>query len=191
MPSSSRSEALLRQVGLPVVDLNEVDLLDAYVDGADEINADLQMVKGGGAALTREKILPPPLTSSSALRMRPNWWCWLFPVEVIPMARSQWPENWLSWGPSLYGERVPIPTTVTGYWICTVYQLGVQMSWRGRSKRYLASYAAVYSLKMLLPVDKVFGGVPRQMLSGNGGCAANRIGRVCSTDTASKWPQYR
>ena len=50
MPSSSRSEALLRQMGLPVVDLNEVDLLDAYVDGADEINADLQMVKGGGAA---------------------------------------------------------------------------------------------------------------------------------------------
>ena len=92
VPSSSRSEALLRQVGLPVVDLNEVDLLDAYVDGADEINADLQMVKGGGAALTREKIVAAASNEfvciADETKLVDVLGAFPVPVEVIPMARG-------------------------------------------------------------------------------------------------------
>ena len=92
VPSSSRSEDLLRQMGLPVVDLNEVESLDAYVDGADEINADLQMVKGGGAALTREKIVASAsnvfVCIADESKLVEMLGAFPIPVEVIPMARS-------------------------------------------------------------------------------------------------------
>ena len=73
-------------------DLNEVDSLGVYVDGADEINGHMQMIKGGGAALTREKSLLPWRRNLSASRMRPKKSIFSatspLPVEVIPMARS-------------------------------------------------------------------------------------------------------
>ena len=55
--SSVASTEKLKQLGIEVFDSNEVDGLDVYVDGADEINAQGSMIKGGGAALTREKIV--------------------------------------------------------------------------------------------------------------------------------------
>lgn len=55
--SSDRSAARLKEVGITVFDLNEVSSLRFYIDGADEINSNLDMVKGGGGALTREKIV--------------------------------------------------------------------------------------------------------------------------------------
>ena len=55
--SSEASTLKLRQLGIPVLDLNEVDDLGVYIDGADESNARLELIKGGGAALTREKII--------------------------------------------------------------------------------------------------------------------------------------
>ena len=55
--SSQRSAALLQELQIPLGDLNDVGELDAYVDGADEANQRLQLIKGGGAALTREKII--------------------------------------------------------------------------------------------------------------------------------------
>ena len=55
--SSERSAARLRGHGFVVVDLNDVDAIPVYVDGADEIDASLAMIKGGGGALTREKIV--------------------------------------------------------------------------------------------------------------------------------------
>ena len=55
--SSERTAARLRGHGIEVLDLNTVDAMPVYVDGADEINAKLQMIKGGGGALTREKIV--------------------------------------------------------------------------------------------------------------------------------------
>ncbi len=55
--SSEGSTARLRQLGITVLDLNEVESLGVYIDGADEANAHLQLIKGGGAALTREKII--------------------------------------------------------------------------------------------------------------------------------------
>ena len=57
MASSDRSAARLKNVGIPVFDLNEVSSLRFYIDGADEINSNLDMLKGGGGALTREKIV--------------------------------------------------------------------------------------------------------------------------------------
>jgi ribose 5-phosphate isomerase A len=55
--SSEATAARLRSHGIRVFDLNEVDSLPVYIDGADEINAQGAMIKGGGAALTREKIV--------------------------------------------------------------------------------------------------------------------------------------
>ena len=54
--SSKASTARLEAMGIPVLDLNNIQEFDIYVDGADEINETLDMIKGGGAALTREKI---------------------------------------------------------------------------------------------------------------------------------------
>jgi Ribose 5-phosphate isomerase len=55
--SSEMSTAQLKAVGIPVLDLNAVGTLDVYVDGADEVNPHKYMIKGGGGALTREKII--------------------------------------------------------------------------------------------------------------------------------------
>ncbi|MGL4601162.1 MAG: ribose-5-phosphate isomerase RpiA [Plesiomonas sp.] len=90
--SSEASTAKLRSLGIDVFDANEVGSLDVYVDGADEINADLQMIKGGGAALTREKIVAAIakqfvciVDASKQVHVLGNF---PLPVEVIPMARS-------------------------------------------------------------------------------------------------------
>lgn len=55
--SSERSAKRLSDLGIVVLDLNQVESMPVYVDGADEINASLHMIKGGGGALTREKIV--------------------------------------------------------------------------------------------------------------------------------------
>lgn len=90
--SSARSEALLKELGLPVVDLNQVESLDAYIDGADEINGSLEMIKGGGAALTREKIVAAAsevfVCIADETKLVEVLGAFPIPVEVIPMARS-------------------------------------------------------------------------------------------------------
>ncbi|TNV20910.1 ribose-5-phosphate isomerase RpiA [Buttiauxella sp. B2] len=90
--SSDASTAKLKSLGITVYDLNEVDSLGIYVDGADEINGQMQMIKGGGAALTREKIIASVAEkficiadSSKQVDILGNF---PLPVEVIPMARS-------------------------------------------------------------------------------------------------------
>jgi len=70
--SSEASTARLRALGIAVFDANEVDALAVYIDGADEIDPRGYMIKGGGAALTREKSSPPWPRASSALPMRPS-----------------------------------------------------------------------------------------------------------------------
>lgn len=90
--SSEASAARLRDHGIPVYDLNSVDKVDVYVDGADETNPALQLIKGGGAALTREKIVAAVADQficicdeSKLVHTLGNF---PLPVEVIPMARS-------------------------------------------------------------------------------------------------------
>ena len=90
--SSEATAERLRQHGISVLDLNLVSHLDFYVDGADEINRSLEMIKGGGAALTREKIVAAVarrficIADSSKLVDRLGQFP--LPIEVIPMARS-------------------------------------------------------------------------------------------------------
>ncbi|MBI0028868.1 ribose-5-phosphate isomerase RpiA [Gilliamella sp. B14448G11] len=90
--SSEASTQKLKNYGIPVLDCNDVDSLDVYVDGADEINQQLQMIKGGGAALTREKIVSALakqficiVDESKVVDVLGKF---PLPVEVIPMARS-------------------------------------------------------------------------------------------------------
>ena len=90
--SSEASAQRLKDHGIPVYNLNSVSNLDFYVDGADEINEHLEMIKGGGAALTREKIVAAVakefvcVADESKLVQRMG--AFPLPVEVIPMARS-------------------------------------------------------------------------------------------------------
>ncbi|WP_028454491.1 ribose-5-phosphate isomerase RpiA [Chitinilyticum litopenaei] len=90
--SSEASIARLKKHGIPVFDLNAVDRIPVYVDGADEINRQLQMIKGGGAALTREKIVAAVAEQFVCIADESKLVDVLgkfpLPVEVIPMARS-------------------------------------------------------------------------------------------------------
>jgi ribose 5-phosphate isomerase A len=72
--SSDASTEKLKSLGITVFDLNSVDRLGIYVDGADEINGHMQMIKGGGAALTREKLSPRSPTNLSVSPMPPSRW---------------------------------------------------------------------------------------------------------------------
>ena len=92
--ASKNSEELLRQQGIEVFSTNDVSSLDIYVDGADEINPQKMMIKGGGAALTREKIVAALAKNficivDSSKQVDVLGSTFPLPVEVIPMARSQ------------------------------------------------------------------------------------------------------
>jgi ribose 5-phosphate isomerase A len=90
--SSDASTALLKSHGIDVFDLNEVDSLDIYVDGADEITEHKHMIKGGGAALTREKIVSAVAKQFICIvddtKHVPVLGKFPLPIEVIPLARS-------------------------------------------------------------------------------------------------------
>lgn len=91
--SSEATAERLRKLGIDVVDMNSVGHLDAYVDGADEIDQNLHMIKGGGAALTREKIVASIAKKFVCIVDDSKWVNQLgvefaLPIEVIPMARS-------------------------------------------------------------------------------------------------------
>jgi ribose 5-phosphate isomerase A len=88
--SSKASSARLAAHGIPLVELADVDSLPVYVDGADEINAQWQMIKGGGGALTREKIVAAVsdqfVCVADASKRVDVLGKFPLPVEVIPMA---------------------------------------------------------------------------------------------------------
>jgi ribose 5-phosphate isomerase A len=90
--SSERSAARLARHGIRLYDLNDVDSLPVYVDGADEIDSGFSMIKGGGGALTREKIVAAVARSFVCIadhtKLVPTLGQFPLPVEVIPMARS-------------------------------------------------------------------------------------------------------
>lgn len=90
--SSERTAARLKSHGIRVVDLNSVDELPVYVDGADEVTEHLSMIKGGGGALTREKIVAAVARKFVCIadesKLVPVLGNFPLPVEVIPMARS-------------------------------------------------------------------------------------------------------
>ena len=90
--SSEASSARLREHGIKVLDLNDVSEIDFYIDGADEANDHLHLIKGGGAALTREKIVAAVAKEFICIADESKVVGVLgdfpLPVEVIPMARS-------------------------------------------------------------------------------------------------------
>ncbi|MGI9245826.1 MAG: ribose-5-phosphate isomerase RpiA [Steroidobacteraceae bacterium] len=90
--SSDASSRRLAAHGIPVVDLNSVDGLDLYVDGADEATRELHLIKGGGAALTREKIVAAASRRFVCIvdeaKLVDRLGRFPLPVEVIPMARN-------------------------------------------------------------------------------------------------------
>ena len=90
--SSEASAERLKSHGIPVYDLNTVNQVDFYIDGADESNNALQLIKGGGAALTREKIITAVadkfICIADESKLVHTLGQFPLPVEVIPMARS-------------------------------------------------------------------------------------------------------
>ena len=90
--SSVVSEERMRGHGIPVYDLNSVDEIPVYVDGADETNHRLHLIKGGGGALTREKIVASVahefVCIADESKLVDTLGAYPLPVEVIPMARG-------------------------------------------------------------------------------------------------------
>jgi ribose 5-phosphate isomerase A len=90
--SSEMSTQRLKKLGIPVLELNAVGTLEVYIDGADEVNPSKQLIKGGGGALTREKIIAA--ASKTFVCIVDENKCvdilgaFPLPVEVVPMARS-------------------------------------------------------------------------------------------------------
>ncbi|MDP5210458.1 ribose-5-phosphate isomerase RpiA [Microbulbifer sp. 2205BS26-8] len=90
--SSEASAERLKSHGIPVYELNCVDSIQFYVDGTDEVNPTLELIKGGGAALTREKIVAACADLFICIADESKWvetlGAFPLPVEVIPMARA-------------------------------------------------------------------------------------------------------
>ena len=91
--SSEASTVRLKALGIPVFDCNEVESLSVYIDGADEIDHQGHMVKGGGAALTREKIVAAQskqfVCIADESKLVDALGAFPLPVEVIPMATAR------------------------------------------------------------------------------------------------------
>lgn len=126
--SSEATAQRLKKLGIDVIDMNHVGSLDAYVDGADEIDRHLHMIKGGGAALTREKIVASIAQKFVCIVDDSKWVEQLgrdfaLPVEVIPMARSAVARKLVALGGDpVYREGV---TTDNGNVILDVYNLNI------------------------------------------------------------------
>lgn len=127
--SSEASTQRLKQLGIPVFDLNTVgpDEVPVYVDGADEVNHHLHMIKGGGAALTREKIVAAVAQQFICIADQSKYVELMgkfpLPVEVIPMARSHVGRELLKHG----GQPVLRENVITdnGNLIIDVYNLRI------------------------------------------------------------------
>ena len=121
--SSEQSTALLKQHGIPVLDLNFAGTLSLYVDGADECDTHNRLIKGGGGALAREKIIAAAskkfvciIDASKEVNLLGKF---PLPIEVIPMARSYVAREIVARG----GQPVWREGKVTdnGNWILDVY----------------------------------------------------------------------
>jgi ribose 5-phosphate isomerase A len=90
--SSNGTTQRLMAAGIPVLDLNDVGEIDTYLDGADESNHRRELIKGGGAALTREKIIAAAsrrfICIADESKLVDTLGTFPLPVEVIPMARN-------------------------------------------------------------------------------------------------------
>ncbi|MDO9624748.1 MAG: ribose-5-phosphate isomerase RpiA [Pseudomonas sp.] len=125
--SSEATAERLKSHGIEVYELNNVSDLEFYVDGADESDAQLNLIKGGGAALTREKIVAAVAQTficiADASKLVPVLGSYPLPVEVIPMARSHVARELVKLGGDpVYRGGV---TTDNGNHILDVYNLAI------------------------------------------------------------------
>jgi ribose 5-phosphate isomerase A len=90
--SSVDTAAKLAARAIPVLDMADIDVLPLYVDGADEVDPQLRLIKGGGGALTREKILASAaevfVCIVDRVKLVPQLGAFPLPLEVVPLARS-------------------------------------------------------------------------------------------------------
>ena len=126
--SSEQSTARLKSHGIEVIDLNNAGPLQLYVDGADECDPHKRLIKGGGAALTREKIIAEAsdkfVCIIDASKLVPVLGKFPLPVEVIPMARSLVARELLrmTGGQPVWREGV---TTDNGNWVLDLHNLAI------------------------------------------------------------------
>jgi len=93
IPSSLRTDEAARELGIPLTDFETHPVIDLTIDGADEVDPDLNLIKGGGGALLREKVLAQATRRNVIIvdesKLAPRLGTkWALPVEVIPFARA-------------------------------------------------------------------------------------------------------
>ena len=126
------------------MDLNSVDVLPVYVDGTDEITEHLHMIKGGGGALTREKIVAAVakkfICIADQSKLVEVLGKFPLPVEVIPMARSYVAREITRLGgqPSA-SPRISSRTMAISFWTCMACKFLTRLNWRQRLIRLPAS----------------------------------------------------
>ena len=126
--SSDQSTERLRSHGIDVLDLNATGPLSLYVDGADECDPGKHLIKGGGAALTREKIIAEASAKFVCIidpaKQVPVLGAFPLPIEVIPMARSLVARTILetTGGQPVWREGVK---TDNGNWVLDIHNLSI------------------------------------------------------------------
>ena len=129
--SSDATTALLRQANIEVMTLNDAGPLSIYIDGADEITPQLAMIKGGGAALTREKIVAAAsdkfVCIADQSKLVGVLGTFPLPVEVVPMARSYVAREMVKLGghPEWRMKDDKAVVTDNGNWIIDVHGLTI------------------------------------------------------------------
>ncbi len=160
--SSEASAARLKNHGIPVYDLNAVDQVDFYIDGADEANRALQLIKGGGAALTREKIVTAVarefICIADESKLVHTLGTFPLPVEVIPMARSYVARELVKLGGDpVYRDGV---VTDNGNIILDVYNFPIAQPLATEAKINNITGVVTNGLFALKPADVLLLGTP-------------------------------
>ena len=160
--SSEASAQRLKNHGIPVYDLNAVDQVDFYIDGADESNASLQLIKGGGAALTREKIVTAVarefICIADESKLVHTLGTFPLPVEVIPMARSYVARELVKLGGDpVYRDGV---VTDNGNIILDVYNFPIAQPLATEAKINNITGVVTNGLFALKPADVLLLGTP-------------------------------
>jgi ribose 5-phosphate isomerase A len=160
--SSEASAQRLKSHGIPVYELNTVDRVDFYIDGADEANAVLQLIKGGGAALTREKIVTAVagefICIADESKLVHTLGQFPLPVEVIPMARSYVARELVKLGGDpIYREGV---VTDNGNVILDVYNFSIPQPLATEEKINNITGVVTNGLFALKPADVLLLGTP-------------------------------
>ncbi len=161
--SSEASAARLRAHGIPVYELNTVGVIEFYVDGADESNARLELVKGGGGALTREKIIAAVAKKFICIvdesKLVPSLGEFPLPVEVIPMARSHVARELVKLGGDpVYREGF---VTDNGNIILDVHNMDIEVPRALEEKINNITGVVTNGLFALRPADVLLIGTPR------------------------------